>query len=190
MVSCGFHGCQQDCVLPIHHRCRYERLLIPPDYALEPESWRDQTCPFQWTVRSSESVESGLFGRRAICSWMREAVLKLTMDYKMTKHLLNNGTLNESRTWLLVRTWHCYFISFNNEHPVRTTPPWLLWHCFWRTHHCTRRTTTRESAETSGYTYLLQGRHLGHQPTDWDKNWDGTHLRPDADYTNYTSFTG
>ena len=49
---------------------------------------------------------------------MREAVLKLTMDYKMTKHMLNNGTLNESRTWLLVRTWHCYFISFNNEHPV------------------------------------------------------------------------
>ena len=51
---------------------------------------------------------------------MREAVLKLTMDYKMTKHMLNNGTLNESRTWLLVRTWHCYFISFNNEHPVVT----------------------------------------------------------------------
>ena len=49
---------------------------------------------------------------------MREAVLKLTMDYKMTKHMLNNGTLNGSRTWLLVRTWHCYFISFNSEHPV------------------------------------------------------------------------
>ena len=49
---------------------------------------------------------------------MREDVLKLTMDYKMTKHMLNNGTLNESRTWLLVRTWHCYFISFNSEHPV------------------------------------------------------------------------
>ena len=32
--------------------------------------------------------------------------------------MLNNGTLNESRTWLLVRTWHCYFISFNSEHPV------------------------------------------------------------------------
>ena len=60
-----------------------------------------------------------LFGRRTICSWMREAVLKLTMDYKMTKHMPNNGSLNESRTWLLVRTWHCYFISFNNEHPVR-----------------------------------------------------------------------
>ena len=49
---------------------------------------------------------------------MREAVLKLSMDYKMTKHVLNNGTLNGSRTWLLVRTWHCYFISFNSEHPV------------------------------------------------------------------------
>ena len=32
--------------------------------------------------------------------------------------MLNNGTLNESRTWLLARTWHCYFISFNSEHPV------------------------------------------------------------------------
>ena len=60
----------------------------------------------------------GLFGRRAICSWMREAVLKLTMDYKMTKRVLNNGTLTESRTWLLVLTWHCHFISFNSEHPV------------------------------------------------------------------------
>ena len=49
---------------------------------------------------------------------MREAVLKLTMYYDMTKHMLNNGTLNESRTWLLVRTWHCYFISFNSEHHV------------------------------------------------------------------------
>ena len=37
----------------------------------------------------------------------------------MTKHMLNNCTLKESRTWLLVRTWHCYFISFNSEHPVR-----------------------------------------------------------------------
>ena len=53
---------------------------------------------------------------------MREAVLKLTMDYKMTKHMLNNGTLNGSRTWLLVRTWHCYFISFNSEHPVSSGP--------------------------------------------------------------------
>ena len=53
---------------------------------------------------------------------MREAVLKLTMDYKMTKHMLHNGTLNESRTWLLVRTWHCYFISFNSEHPVKSVP--------------------------------------------------------------------
>ena len=60
----------------------------------------------------------GLFEMRAICSWMREVVLKLTMDYEMTKHMLNNCTLNESRTWLLVRTWHCYFISFNSEHPV------------------------------------------------------------------------
>ena len=49
---------------------------------------------------------------------MREAVLKLTMDYKMTKDMLNNGTLNESRTWLLVPAWHCYFISFNSEHPI------------------------------------------------------------------------
>ena len=45
-------------------------------------------------------------------------MLKLAMDYKMTKNMLNNGTLNGSRTWLLVRTWHCYFISFNSEHPV------------------------------------------------------------------------
>ena len=60
----------------------------------------------------------GLFGRWTICSWMREAVLKLSMEYKMTKHVFNNGTLNGSRTWLLVRTWHCYFISFNSEHPV------------------------------------------------------------------------
>ena len=51
---------------------------------------------------------------------MREAVLKLTMDYQMTKHMRNNRTLKESRTLLLVRTWYCYFISFNNEHPVPT----------------------------------------------------------------------
>ena len=51
---------------------------------------------------------------------MREAVLKLTMDYKMTKHMLNNRTLKESRTWLLVCTRHCYFIPFNHEHPVHT----------------------------------------------------------------------
>ena len=38
--------------------------------------------------------------------------------------MLNNGTLTESRTWLLVRTWHCYFISFNSEHPV------YQYHCF------------------------------------------------------------
>ena len=50
---------------------------------------------------------------------MREAELKLTMDYKMTKHMLNSSTLNESSTWLLVRTWHSYFISFNSEHPVQ-----------------------------------------------------------------------
>ena len=51
---------------------------------------------------------------------MREAVLKLTMDYKMTRHMLNNRTLKESRTRLLVRTWYCYFISINNEHPVNS----------------------------------------------------------------------
>ena len=45
-------------------------------------------------------------------------MLKLNMDYKMTKHMLNNCTLKENRTWLLVRTWHCYFIPFNDEHPV------------------------------------------------------------------------
>ena len=45
-------------------------------------------------------------------------MLKLTIDYKMTKHMLNNCTLKENRTWLLVRTWHCYFIPFNDEHPV------------------------------------------------------------------------
>ena len=60
----------------------------------------------------------GLFGTRAICSSVRESVPKPTMDYKMTKHMLNNRTLKESRTWLLACTWHCYFISFNNEHPV------------------------------------------------------------------------
>ena len=59
----------------------------------------------------------GLF-RRAICSCMREVMLKLTMDYKMIKHMLNNCTLKESRTWLLVCTRHCYFIPFNREHPV------------------------------------------------------------------------
>ena len=53
-------------------------------------------------------------------------MLKLTMDYKMTKHMLNNCTkhmlnnctLKENRTWLLVLTWHCYFIPFNDEHSV------------------------------------------------------------------------
>ena len=60
----------------------------------------------------------GLFGTSAFCSCMWEVVLKLTMDYEMIKHMLNNCTLKESRTWLLVRTWHCYFISFNSEHPV------------------------------------------------------------------------
>ena len=64
----------------------------------------------------------GLFGTRAICSCMWEAVLKLTMDYKMTKHMLNNCTLKESRTWLLVCTRHCYFIPFNHEHPVYQFP--------------------------------------------------------------------
>ena len=60
----------------------------------------------------------GLFRRKAICSCIREVMLKLTMDYKMTKHMLNNFTLKENRTWLLFRTWHCYFIPFNDEHPV------------------------------------------------------------------------
>ena len=45
-------------------------------------------------------------------------MLKLTMDYKMTKHMLNNCTLKESRTLVLVCTRHCYFIPFNREHPV------------------------------------------------------------------------
>ena len=62
----------------------------------------------------------GLFRRRAICSCMREVMLKLTMDYKMTKQvpMLDSCTLKESRTWLLVCTRHCYFIPFNHEHPV------------------------------------------------------------------------
>ena len=47
-------------------------------------------------------------------------MLKLTMDYKMTKHMLNSCTLKESRTWLLVCTRHCYFIPFNHEHPVES----------------------------------------------------------------------
>ena len=50
-------------------------------------------------------------------------MLKLTMDYKMTKHMLNNCTLKESRTWLLVCTRHCYFIPFNHEHPVYQVRP-------------------------------------------------------------------
>ena len=54
---------------------------------------------------------------------MREVMLKLTMDYKMTKHMLNNCTLKESRTWLLVCTRHCYFIPFNHEHPVGRVAP-------------------------------------------------------------------
>ena len=60
----------------------------------------------------------GPFRRRAICSFTREVMLKLTMDYKMTKHMLNNCTIKGSRTWLLVCTRHCYFIPFNREHPV------------------------------------------------------------------------
>ena len=34
--------------------------------------------------------------------------------------LLGAGTvtLKENRTWLLVLTWHCYFIPFNDEHAV------------------------------------------------------------------------
>ena len=68
----------------------------------------------------------GLFRRRAICSCMREVMLKLTIDYKMTKHMLNNCTLKESRTWLLVCTRHSYFIPFNHEHPVSwfVSSPW------------------------------------------------------------------
>ena len=46
MVSCVFHGCLLDGVFHIHHRCRYEQLPTQPGYALEPESWRDQTYPF------------------------------------------------------------------------------------------------------------------------------------------------
>ena len=60
---------------------------------------------------------------------MREVMLKLTMNYKMTKHMLNSCTLKESRTWLLVCTRHFYFIPFNHEHPVfsfRDGPP-----CLW-----------------------------------------------------------
>ena len=74
----------------------------------------------------------GLFRRRAICSFTREVMLKLTMDYKMTKHMLNNCTIKESRTWLLVCTRHCYFIPFNREHPVRGryNPTQATW--FWK----------------------------------------------------------
>ena len=50
-------------------------------------------------------------------------MLKLTMDYKMTNHMLDSCTLKESRTWLLVCTRHCYFIPFNHEHPVFFTDP-------------------------------------------------------------------
>ena len=37
---------------------------------------------------------------------MREVVLKLTMDYKMIKHMLKTKKrqLKESITWLLIRT--------------------------------------------------------------------------------------
>ena len=45
-------------------------------------------------------------------------MLKLTIDYKMTKRMLNDCTLKDNRTWLLVCTRHCYFIPFNDEHPV------------------------------------------------------------------------
>ena len=38
--------------------------------------------------------------------------------------MLNNPTLKESRTWLLVCTWYCYYISFNNEHPVYVGIPY------------------------------------------------------------------
>ena len=37
--------------------------------------------------------------------------------------MLNNCTLKESRTWLLVCTRHYYFIPFNHEHPVILTSP-------------------------------------------------------------------
>ena len=78
----------------------------------------------------------GLFETRAICSCMWEAVLKLTMDHKMTKHMVNNCTLKESRTWLLVCTRHCYFIPFNHEHPVNggwCDGSWIsyVWHYGW-----------------------------------------------------------
>ena len=53
-------------------------------------------------------------------------MLKLTMDYKMTKHMLNSYTLKESRTWLLVCTRHCYFIPFNHEHPVGISQLFLM----------------------------------------------------------------
>ena len=64
---------------------------------------------------------------------MREVMLKLTMDYKMTKHMLNSCTLKESRTWLLVCTRRFYFIPFNHEHPVVRFDPLLdlLVHKYW-----------------------------------------------------------
>ena len=51
-------------------------------------------------------------------SKLRIAKTVTLVDYKMTKHMLNNCTIKESRTWLLVCTRHCYFIPFNREHPV------------------------------------------------------------------------
>ena len=57
-------------------------------------------------------------------------MLKLTLDYKMTKHMLNSCTLKESRTWLLVCTIHCYFIPFNHEHSVYNKTFLLLFDCF------------------------------------------------------------
>ena len=77
-----------------------------------------------WSVsvngRPSESAKSGSsegepFARvyeRSCSNWL------WIVKWQNTKHMLNNCTLKENRTWLLVRTWHCYFIPFNDEHPV------------------------------------------------------------------------
>ena len=44
---------------------------------------------------------------------------------------VNNYTLKESHTWLLVCTRHCYFISFHHEQPVSILPIlYYLYHLY------------------------------------------------------------
>ena len=58
-------------------------------------------------VLSRDLARFGLFGEAEI--WSHDSLPNL---------ICKNLALNGSCTVLLVRTWHCYFISFNSEHPV------------------------------------------------------------------------